>query len=62
MTATPDANAILHGGVDLGRAFLTFAARTEQKLSHGLLFAALLRALQRRNVVLRDGCATNLVD
>ena len=60
MTTAP--NPVLRGDIDYGRVFITFTEHTDQKIAHGLILEALLRALKQRGVLLRDGKPTVLVD
>src|SRR5262249_60936225 len=59
---TTAGNPVLSGDIDYGRVFITFTEHTDQKIAHGLILEALLRALQQRGVLLRDGKPTVLVD
>jgi SAM-dependent methyltransferase len=59
---TTAGNPVLSGDIDYGRVFITFTKHTDSKIAHGLILEALLRALQQRGVLLRDGKPTVLVD
>ena len=59
---TTAGNPVLRGDIDYGRVFITFTEHTDQKIAHGLILEALLRALKQRGVLLRDGKPTVLVD
>ncbi len=56
------ANPVANGQIDHGRVFVTFTRHTDQKITHGLLFESLLRALKERGVILKAGQPTTLVD
>ena len=62
MSSAGTANPVLNGDIDYGRVFVTFTENTDQKIAHGLIFEALLRALKERSVVLQDGQPTRLLD
>ena len=55
-------NPVLDGAIDYGRVFVNFTEYTEQKITHGLIFEAVLRALKERGVVLQAGETTHLMD
>ena len=59
---TTEPNPVLRGDIDYGRVFITFTEHTDQKIAHGLILEALLRALKLRGVLLKDGKPTVLVD
>ncbi len=62
MSSSVDGDRIVEGDIDYGRVFVVFTKHTEQKIAHGLIIESLLHALKGREVVLRDGQPTTLVD
>jgi SAM-dependent methyltransferase len=62
MPSIDEGDRIVDGQIDYGRVFVTFTRHTDEKIAHGLLFESLLHALKDREVVLKDGKHTTLVD